>query len=506
MLFNSLQFIFLFLPITALIYFKLGNLNKSFFQMLWLSGMSFLFYAYWNKIYLILLLSSVCVNYAIAQHLLSEKDKPILIFGIMFNILVLAYFKYSGFIFKNLAFISGVKISFHEIILPLGISFITFQKIAYLVDVYRGRVKENSFIRFLTFISFFPQLIAGPIVHYNQIMPQFKNTYPKQFRVINFNIGITFFIIGLAKKVILADTAAQFSDPVFSILSQRGHPTFQECWVAMFSYSFQIYFDFSGYSDMAIGLAKIFGIQLPLNFNSPYKALNIIDFWRRWHMTLSFFLRDYVYIPLGGNRDGERRKHYNLMLTMLLGGLWHGANWTFVLWGGLHGLMLIINHLWRELRTKFNWNFSSPIYKPVTIVMTFLAVTLVWTLFRAPTLKVARHAFKGLSGFYGFGIPDTSYLHTTPIINLWEAMGGVIQKDLTPLLTLLYLFSMFCLIWFLPNTQELVRRMRIDGFKLFAFLQWRPGFAHFVGINTVFFISIVFMCAFEVKPFEYFAF
>lgn len=509
MLFNSFPFIFLFLPVVLLGYFLLSNSKHVILQLMWITVLSFIFYACWNKVYLILLLGSVCINFVFAQHLMRDKNKFILILGILFNILVIVYFKYTGFVLQNIAYITQLDIHIPHIALPLGISFITFQKIAYLVDVYRGKVKDDSFLNYLVFISFFPQLIAGPIVHYNQLMPQFSNKRAKRFSYINFNVGISLFVIGLVKKVIFADTAALYSDPVFDAMNQGIHLTFVETWIGVLAYTFQIYFDFSGYSDMAIGLARMFGIRLPINFNSPYKAVNIIEFWRRWHITLSHFLRDYVYIPLGGNRKGALKKHGNLMATMLLGGLWHGANWTFVIWGGLHGLFLIINHAWAALIQRMGLTFivDTKIYRVMTVLLTFTSVVCAWVFFRAPNMATARVAFSGLFGQNGYAIPTSSYLYNMPIVHLVKNWNhSDVSLSITWIGSLLYLLSMFVVIWLLPNSQELIRGVRWKSPQALRALVWRPSFAHFAFSLGMFYLCITFMCKFETKPFEYFAF
>lgn len=509
MLFNSFAFIFLFLPLSLLLYFILSKNKNPFYQQLWLSLASFFFYACWNKLYLILLLSSVCINFAFAQQLMQKKDKMMLGVAIFFNIAVLIYFKYMGFFVDNLSWLFNSSFSIQKIALPLGISFITFQKITYIVDVYRGKVKNNDFLAYLVYISFFPQLIAGPIVHYNQIMPQFSSRQPKRFKYINFNLGMSLFMVGLAKKVIFADTAATYSDPVFAALEQGIGLTFQETWVGVLAYTFQIYFDFSGYSDMAIGLARMFGVRLPINFNSPYKAASIIQFWRCWHMTLSRFLRDYVYIPLGGNRCSPFRKQINLLATMLIGGLWHGANWTFVIWGGLHGSYLILNHLWVHLCSKLGWRKlpTLTIYKYAMQLVTFIAVVFAWVFFRSPNFHTAQTAMHGLLGKHGFGIPITSYLHNMPFLYYLQTYLGIEKGNgLTILGTVFYLWLMLMMVWLLPNSQELMRMMRWRAISKLKILIWRPNVIHFFYTVGLFYVNLGIMFNFTIKPFEYFAF
>lgn len=508
MLFNSYPFIFIFLPIALLVFLILSKRKAATAQMIWLAAWSCVFYAYWNPKYIVVLLISVLVNYFIAQKLMDNKNKLLFAVGILFNVAVIGYFKYTGFLLQNFNHLMATGFSIHHIALPLGISFITFQKIAYLVDVYRGRVTERNFLRFLVFISFFPQLIAGPIVHYNPLMDQFSHTKPKKMRYENFARGMTLFIIGLAKKVLIADTLASYADPAFSAAMASVHLTFLESWIGILAYTFQIYFDFSGYSDMAIGLARMFGIRLPINFNSPYKSASIIDFWRRWHITLSTFLRDYIYIPLGGNRRGEFRKYINLMATMLIGGLWHGANWTFILWGGIHGTLLMINHLWREFCDKVGLSFlrNIGIYQGISKCITFLFVAFAWIYFRMPDRHAVKFMFEGLIGLNGFKLPADSYLAhiTNRVLDMVNSPYTNLNIILMPSLFLLLTMS---IVWLLPNSQQLLRyRLRWDGSRLFEFFMWKPRPLYLMGTMALFYTCIVFMKTINFKPFLYFAF
>jgi len=319
-------------------------------------------------------------NYAIGRGLnnaskskskLASK-KIILILGVVFNLSLLGYFKYTDFLIENInrAFDSNAELL--QLALPLAISFFTFQQIAFLVDSYRQETKEYDFLNYAIFVTFFPQLIAGPIVHHKEMMPQFTNTRNKVKNYRNIAIGLFIFSIGLFKKVVIADTFAVWATQGFDVVTTLN---LFEAWATSLSYTFQLYFDFSGYTDMAIGLALLFNIKLPINFNSPYKATNIQDFWRRWHMTLSRFLRDYVYIPLGGNKKGKFRTYNNLMATFLIGGLWHGAGWTFVFWGFLHGLALMVQRFWSKLGFKL-WTW-------LAWLITFNFVNIAWVFFRA---------------------------------------------------------------------------------------------------------------------------
>nr|PMH96412.1 hypothetical protein BCU54_08190 [Vibrio lentus] len=391
MLFNSYIFIGVFLPITLLIFLCLKRIRSPLLTV-WLLLSSLFFYGYWNPVYLLLILSSIIVNYYASIYLSRSKSGVWLSLFVMVNLLSIGYFKYSEFLWVNILdgdslpeFISGVT-------LPLAISFFTFQQVAYLVDVKNERVKPGCFYNYALYISFFPQLIAGPIVRYQELSPQLGQM--DTFRLPEGMIisGFTLFIIGLAKKVIFADTLSPFANDIFSFASNRGSIGFQDAWLGAYTYTFQLYFDFSGYSDMAIGIALLFGVKLPVNFNSPYKSNNIIDFWRRWHITLSRFFRDYVYIPLGGNRRGYFRQVINTSFVMLLTGVWHGAGWTFIIWGAYHGLLILITHLaklsishrLKKLILKHNKLFGF-----LSVVVTFHLVVLGWVLFRAESIDVA---------------------------------------------------------------------------------------------------------------------
>jgi alginate O-acetyltransferase complex protein AlgI len=327
-----------------------------------------------------------------------QQRRAIGTFGVALNLAVLCYFKYTGFIFDSINTLTGAPLPFFNIVLPLGISFFTFQQIAYLVDVMRGARVERDIVSYTLFVSFFPHLIAGPLVHHAEMIPQFKRGRTGRSSVLAAR-GLAIFAAGLFKKVVIADNLAQFVSPVFTHLDAGGAVTTPWAWLATLAYTLQIYFDFSGYSDMAIGLALLFGIRLPVNFRSPYQATSIIEFWRRWHITLSRFLRDYLYIPLGGNRLGEQRRYINLMLTMLLGGLWHGAGWNFLVWGGLHGVYLCINHLWRGWHGEGRAPATGPAAKGLGWAVTFFAVIIAWVFFRARTMAGAWQMLGGLVGF-----------------------------------------------------------------------------------------------------------
>lgn len=350
---------------------------------LWLVSVSLFFYAYWNVYYLPLILISMAVNFTVGSTITSSQTrvnkKILLISGISFNVLVLGYFKYADFCVDNINALFRSEISHLNIILPLAISFFTFQQIAYLVDCYKRLVKDYDILSYALFVSFFPQLIAGPIVAHYEIMPQFMKTSNLAKNYKNIFKGIVIFLIGLFKKIIIADTFAQYATIGFDEVSSL---TFWGGWFTSLSYTIQIYFDFSGYCDMAIGCALLFNIKLPINFNSPYKALNIQDFWRRWHITLSRFLRDYLYIPMGGNKKGEKRACANIFFVFLIGGLWHGAAWTFVIWGCLHGLANIVYRIWKKTGLQLN--------KVIAWFITFNFVNIAWIFFRAKSFSSAK--------------------------------------------------------------------------------------------------------------------
>ncbi len=404
MLFNSLIFLGIFLPICWGVFALLRGRRLFQISVCWLIVCSLVFYGYWNPPYLILILGSIAVNYAFghAQNLLHDQGKqsrPLMAGAVLFNLGLLGYYKYAGFITENINALSASALPVPDIILPLAISFFTFQQIAYQVDAYRGEAKEHGFLDYVLFVTFFPQLVAGPIVHHKEMMPQFRAQRTLGINPDHLALGLVLFSCGLFKKVVLADNLARYATPVFDAANGDVPLTLFESWGGVLAYSFQIYFDFSGYSDMALGLAALFGIMLPFNFLSPYRAGNIIDFWRRWHITLSRFLRDYLYIPLGGNRKGKLRRYNNLLMTMLIGGIWHGAGWTFVIWGGLHGVYLIINHAWH--RVLKGARITHPIYKLAAWALTFTAVSFAWVFFRAESADAAFNICRALIGQNG---------------------------------------------------------------------------------------------------------
>ena len=458
MLFHAHDFVLLFLPLT-LAGFLLARRFASGAPSAMLAALliaSVVFYGEWAWRYLILLFGSIAGNFACSLWLWRTAApagrRRILIAGITGNLCLLFWFKYAGFVSHQLVAATGWGPALDGIVLPIGISFYTFQQIAYLVDVSRGETVDRNPLRYALFVSFFPQLIAGPIVHHREFARQLPGLRARPV-LPDLAVGATIFTIGLAKKIVLADSFAQTASPVFDAAATGTAPGLLSAWLAVFGYGLQIYFDFSAYSDMAIGLARMFGIVLPINFASPYRAVSIIDFWRRWHITLSRFLRDYLYIPLGGNRRGSRRRLVNVLLTMVLGGIWHGAGWTFALWGLLHGVLLVLAQVWRTAN-----GFAIPV--PLARALTLLSVMLAWVPFRAADLATTGAIYAGLAGAYGAGEAPPSAL-----AGLAEALAvrapGI---DWAAALALVVVGGGLGLALFAPNTQTLMRR-------------WQPGLA-----------------------------
>lgn len=382
MLFNSYIFILAFLPVTLIVYFLLGHLEKLPLNKSFLVLASFVFYGYNNPRYVPIILGSILINYLLSQGMLGSKSKGLriclLLLGICGNLGVLFLFKYHDFFADNLNHAFSLHLSLHYWVLPLGISFFTFQQLSYVIDSYTHRVPRYNFLDYSLFVTFFPQLIAGPIVLHSEIVPQFADPKNRHFQSENFAPGLFAFARGLFKKVIVADTFAKAVEVGFASALSLNTP---EAWFIALGYTLQLYFDFSGYCDMATGIGLMFNIRIPMNFNSPYKSLNIREFWQRWHITLSRFLTNYVYFPLGGSRKGLVRTCFNLLVVFLLSGLWHGAGWLFLLWGLMHGVMSV---LYRLIRKQFD-----AIHPALQWFITFTFVIIAWVFFRAGTLQDA---------------------------------------------------------------------------------------------------------------------
>lgn len=502
MLFNSHQFILLFLPALLISFWMLRKIGRNA-GIIALVAASLIFYAQWEPVFVLLLAFSIFINFIIGTKIYDSRSISLLWAGILVNLFLIAYFKYRFFL-------SGIvnpdfNVAAHSalLIIPLGISFFTFQQISFLVDCRRQDVKPTSFLEYAFYVSFFPQLIAGPIVRFSEVVNQFKSSTAFRLRYDNFSVGITLFSVGLFKKVVIADQMAAFANPVFEIAETGAVLSFAEAWTGVLAYTFQIYFDFSAYSDMAIGLSRIFGIRLPLNFNSPYKSTSIIEFWRRWHITLSRFLKDYLYIPLGGGRQGKSRRYANLMIVMLLGGLWHGSDWTFVLWGGLHGGYLIVNHLFRKMQNKGIGCKETVVRKLLGWAITFLAIVVAWVLFRANTLSGAENIYQGMLGLDGrLILPQSLYDvlgSVAPILQsagfefeVWSVARAPVEAT-----QILWISAAMFICLFVPNTQVWMKRYRPvvhmgreNMERIHRILAWRPTMAWSLVVVSIFLIAL----------------
>jgi len=447
MLFTSALFAWLYLPVVLLAFFAIGRWSASAAS-LFLFVASLVFYAAWMPQFTLLLLVSICFNFVVGKRISNDRSRAWLLFGVGANLLLLAYYKYSGFFLTNINALTGAQWDFGQIVLPIGISFFTFTQIAFLVDAYSKEVREPSFIHYGLFVTFFPHLVAGPVLHHAQMMPQFSQAGTYRFDSRNFTVGLGIFAIGLIKKIVLADGVSPYADAVFDAADSGQSITLEEAWLGALAYSMQLYFDFSGYSDMAVGLSLMLNIQLPFNFNSPYRATTISEFWRRWHISLSSFLRDYLYIALGGNRRGLARRYANLLTTMVLGGLWHGASWSFVLWGTLHGLYLVIQQVWTRAfnrGVKQSVEAKRPGALPTRVMswaLTMLFVILAWVLFRATSLEGARTIYAAMMGLTAEETPLAMWnaglktrtgwllIACLSVLALWPRNSNVLGVDL----------------------------------------------------------------------------
>jgi alginate O-acetyltransferase complex protein AlgI len=501
MIFSSAEFLFCFLPFTVLVFFGLGHFGRRQFAKVFLTGASLVFYAWWNVTYLWLLLISIGFNYTIGHYLYkfipseersSIQRKLLLWLGLLGNLIGLGYFKYTNFFISTANGLLHSNLTVQNIVLPLAISFFTFTQIAYIVDAYKLKTKPYSFLDYCLFITFFPHLIAGPIIHHHELIPQFEDPAIYRLNLRNLALGLTLFGLGLFKKVVFADYAAGYANTVFYQAGHQPVVPLIDAWVGAIGYTVQLYFDFSGYSDMAIGAAKMFGIDFPTNFNSPYKSTSIIDFWRRWHITLSNFLRDYLYIPLGGSRQGTLRRHLNLIVTMLLGGLWHGAGWTYVMWGGMHGLFLVVNHQWNAWQKQRGFNLADrlPWTSKLAGIVTFIAVVIAWVFFRAETFPAALQILTGMVGRSG----------SVTSLN-WQGMQLI--------LTGAVLSGLLAIIWFAPNAQALIQeetwsrfsdRFPLSNYKL------PPSRVFGILLGILFFISSKIFLSASTNEFLYFNF
>ncbi len=531
MLFNSTEFLFVFLPATLGVFYLLGRMSRVA-AIRWLILASLLFYAWWRPVNVLIIAPSIAINFALARVLLelSRREdsrllsKSVLISGLVFNVVFLGVFKYLDFAFGSVNDIFGTNLVLQHIILPLGISFITFQKIAFLVDVQAGRVKSFTLQDYCTFVLFFPQLVAGPIVHYREMMPQFQAIRCRADRE-NIAVGVTLVLFGLFKKVVLADNIAPLVTPIYNNAAAGGHISLLPAWIAAIGFTLQIYFDFSGYTDMALGLARFFGIRLPPNFYSPLRASCIIDFWLRWHMTLTRFLTAYIYNPMVlsltrrrlatgkrgfGGRNTTVGAFVSLLmvptvLTMFVSGLWHGAGYGFVVWGLLHGFYITINHAWRVVAARV-WPDRARydrVMTPFGLVLTFVAVTASMVFFRAPTIASAIDLVKGLIGLHGIAVPETFFQHLGPVARTFHWLGIVpiawSSHDFVK--TFLWIVSLTFIAVACPNSLQILGRYEPAlGVKWqpntlvigrIRFAGWRPSLPWAVAASALTAIAIV---------------
>jgi len=511
MLFGSNEFLLLFLPAVLFAFFVLKNRAGPLAAQLWLTLSSLAFYGLAGWRFVPLLLASIAWNFVIGRKLSrpgmpAKRRRILLALGIGVDLLALAYFKYSDFLLAGLMPLAGWAPTLGGVELPVGISFYTFTQIAYLADAAKGEAKEYELSRYALFVTFFPHLIAGPIIHHKEMMPQFAAPNLSRRAFDSMPLALTLFAIGLTKKVILADTFATFASPLFDAAAHGLDLDLIQAWTAALAYSFQLYFDFSGYSDMALGLALMFGIRLPVNFLSPYKSESMIEFWRRWHMTLSRFLRDYLYYPLGGNRKGPARRYLNLMIVMILGGLWHGAGWTFALWGAVHGIFLMINHFWRALSGK---GLAFRLSPRSAVGLTFLSVVSAWVLFRAGDLGTAISVYRGMMGMNGiriahdltglFGVHDTVRALGLDISPLY------FNQDVQWQGTLMCIFGMV-LVWGFPNSMEIAGFVRAPDAPSRKRVRFAPSRLFALATGAALFLSVSAINSGAVSEFIYFRF
>lgn len=451
MVFSSYIFILVFLPLVVLIYYSLSHVKNSIYQRLFLIAASLVFYGYYNVCYLLLIISSIAVNYLAAKQIQKRSGggaKAFLTAGVLFNVALIGYFKYYDFFIENINLVTGSSFALKHILLPLGISFFTFQQLSFLVSVYHREEKVERLRDYCLFVTFFPQLVAGPIVLYSEMIPQFKDETKRHFNPDNFAAGIYLFAIGLFKKAVIADTLAYYVGNGFGL----ANPGLAAAWITSLCYTLQIYLDFSGYSDMAVGLGKLFNINIPFNFLSPYKSESISEFWRRWHITLGRALSTYVYKPLGGNRKGLPRTCLNLFLTFLVSGLWHGAAWTFVLWGAMHGLLAVAERIAEKK--------ISLIPRVIRVAATFLIVNALWVLFRADSFPQALEMYRGMVSFGNIGIAQ-----------LDAVVGGAAYVNFPFAVDCVYIIGLVGVLLFIVfkcrNSSELINRFTVSGKTVF---------------------------------------
>jgi alginate O-acetyltransferase complex protein AlgI len=530
MLFNSLEFLFAFLPATLFGFYLLGGGVSRQAAIMWLILSSLLFYGLWRPLNILIICPSIIVNYVLATTLLRlnqdegspRLSKAVLTLGIAFNVLFLGFFKYTDFLYGTINDVFGANLELMHVVLPLGISFITFQKIAFLIDVQAGRVNSFTFFEYCTFVLFFPQLIAGPIVHYREMMPQFAAA-PCRFDKENLAVGLTLLFFGLFKKVVFADKIAPLVTTIYEHAAAGGGTSFLLAWMAAIGFTLQLYFDFSGYTDMALGLARFFGIKLPPNFDSPLRASSIIDFWLRWHMTLTRFLTAYLYNPLvlwlTRRRLEQGRPGFSVrnpsvasfasllmvptLATMFVSGLWHGAGYGFVLWGLIHGVYLTINHGWRVIAARLWPDRSSYVrfMEPVGWILTFVSVVAAMVFFRSPTMTSAIDLVKGMIGLNGIALPQALFDRLGRLGGMLHGFGviGESWDDGAFVRTAIYIAILMFVALACPNTLQILSRYEPAlGVKpqssksMFGrILDWEPSVPWAVAVSAVAAIAMI---------------
>jgi alginate O-acetyltransferase complex protein AlgI len=483
MLFNSPSFLFLFLPTTVIVYLLLNRRGWFLVSKVWVACASLLFYGYANVEYLPLISGSIIFNYLIGMMIGKCGKRPVggvyrgkglLVFGILADLALLAYFKYARFFLAGINDLTNAQFPVLRLIFPLGISFFTFTQVAYLVDAYREATPEYDLLNYALFVSFFPRLLAGPIMRYKEMRPQLEAATGRTVNYGNLATAIFLLSIGLFKKVVLAHTCAEWANSGFNNTQVL---TFVEAWVTSLSYSLELYFDFSGYTDMALGAALMFNFKIPVNFNSPYRAITIQDFWARWHMTLSRFLRDYVYIPLGGSRHGEYKTYQNLLITFLVCGLWHGSGWLFIFWGFLHGVAMVVHRLWRKLDVRMNAFLAW--------VITFNFINASWVFFRAKDWRDATGVLRGMVGINGIKLPvswSTKLGFLSDRVTFTKDWLGATQGSDESILVITGLFLM---VLFAKNSNQMAEH-------------FRPGWATALFTVSLLFIAFVYLLATDI--------
>jgi alginate O-acetyltransferase complex protein AlgI len=542
MIFSSSVFIFVFLPVVFLGFLLSHRIKSRAAVLYWLIACSLFFYGWWNPRYLILIAVLIAGNFGASRAIHAAHAQWLRRFwltsGLLMNIGTLFYYKYTNFLLDSINALAGTDLIIRTIVLPLGISFFTFQKIAFLIDTYQGRVQRLAFPEYCLFVLFFPQLIAGPIVHHAEVVPQFRRLHEHRVNWENVVIGLSIFFIGLFKKVVFADSlAAADVTPVFAVTDAGAVPLFLEAWGSVLGYTLQMYFDFSGYSDMAIGAALLFGIRLPQNFNSPFKAASIIEFWRRWHITLTRFLTSYIYNPfslwltrrrLARGKKGFGGKHTTIgafitllmwptILTMFVSGFWHGAGYTFILWGLLHGTYLTINHSWRLLAQRQwpNTQRYQRIMGPLGVVLTFVCVVASMAFFRSHSIREALTILRAMSGADGIQLPAAvgrlPLAHQLAAHSVSFLPGGSAYGHIHGGWPLIALGVLLAWCWTLPNAQQIFSRFQAalgteDNDKAPTTLQFNYSWKWVAFISIAIMVGLLYVQSNIAQEFLYFDF